>query len=436
MPTQYLTAVMYAGLAGTALALVVATGQNRWSPRVFFLLALRLSIGWHFLFEGLHKVHSDRLGLTEMGTGSVTTNRPFSSEPYFKVAPGPLGEQMRKQFSDPGAVFADRVRPTREITPAAFDALPIDQQAAACPASVAEKLDKVPQDKVVAAIKAEVAVDKKAIDAAKKKGEEDAKAEGKLFTKMSKQQVEADVDAVAKKAAKAHAAADKVAASAEADAPKRVMGAKAAYAAWVHGADRRDVTLKFISSPAPLSAPERFAHIDRLRGMLRDEEAKLTAELGQGSGVETKRIGELRTEIIAAESSLAKDADDYVTELRKALGDESKDEPVKSLGKTMDGVTMWFLVGVGACLLGGLLTRIACVLAAGFLVMTYLAHPPFPWYPLPPNTEGNPVFINKNVIEAIALLTIATFPTGRWMGLDALLSKVCCRKRPDDSPIA
>ena len=68
---------------------------------------------------------------------------------------------------------------------------------------------------------------------------------------------------------------------------------------------------------------------------------------------------------------------------------------------------MWFLVAVGACLMAGLFTRLACLLGAGFLVMTYLAYPPFPWYPLPPNTEGNPVFINKNVIEALALLALA-----------------------------
>ncbi|MFO0798695.1 MAG: DoxX family protein [Gemmataceae bacterium] len=435
MPTEYLPALMYAGLAGTVLALIVATAQNQWSPRVLFLLALRLSIGWHFLFEGLHKVHSDRLGVTEVGTPGVTTNRPFSSEPYFKVAPGPLGEKMRKTFSDPEAVFADHVRPTKEIAPSAFDALPVEQQAEACPPSVAAKLDAVPKERVVAAIKADAAADKKAVDAAEKKGLADAEAEIKQF-KLAEKQAKAEKDAVTKKAAKAREAADKLAASAEAEAPRRVVGAKAAYAAWVHGADRRDVTLKFISSPAPMSAPERFGHINRLRGMLRDEEAKLNADLGLGSGVETKRVAELRTEIIAAEAALAKDADDYVADLRKALGDDTKDAPVKSLGKTMDGVTMWFLVGVGACLMGGLLTRFACVLAAGFLVMTYLAHPPFPWYPLPPNTEGNPVFINKNVIEALALLAIASFPTGRWLGLDALIGRVCCRTRPDERPIA
>ncbi|MBN9524300.1 hypothetical protein J0H58_38265, partial [bacterium] len=419
---QYLPALMYAGLAGTALALVVATGQNRWSPRVFFLLALRLAIGWHFLFEGLHKVHSHLHGPSE-------TTRQFSSEPYFKVAPGPIGAQMRKQFGDPQAVFADRVRPTREITPAAFDALSLEDQAAACPTSVAAKLDAIPREKVEAAIKAEAEADKKAVDAAEKKGGADVTKEAAEFKKMSENQVKAEKDSVKKKADKAREAAAKLAQSAPELMTKRVLGSKAAYAAWVYGADRRDVTVKFITGPANLTAPERLAHIDRLRTVLKEEEEKLGEHLGNGNGIESKKIADLRMEILTAETALAKDADDFVADLRKALGDDAKDDPPapRSFGQTMDKVTMWFLVGVGACLMGGLLTRLSCVLAAGFLVMTYLAHPPFPWYPLPPNTEGNPVFINKNVIEAIALMTIASFPTGRWLGLDAVFSKLVYR---------
>ena len=73
-----------------------------------------------------------------------------------------------------------------------------------------------------------------------------------------------------------------------------------------------------------------------------------------------------RAELLERVAALAEDADAYVADLRKALGDDSQDEPVKSLGKAMDGVTMWFLVGVGACLMGGLLTRIACVLAIAY----------------------------------------------------------------------
>ena len=90
---------------------------------------------------------------------------------------------------------------------------------------------------------------------------------------------------------------------------------------------------------------------------------------------------------------------------------------------------MWFLVGVGACLMAGLFTRLACLLGVGVPGDDVPAYPPFPWYPLPPRTEGNPVFINKNVIEAIALLHIATFPTGSWLGLDALVSRMFRRRR-------
>src|SRR5947209_15616450 len=106
--------VLYAGLGGTVLALIVATIQNRWSCRVFFLLALRLAIGWHFLFEGLHKVHSHSVGPTDANP------RTFSSEPYFRAAPGPVGAFMRRQFEDPDAVIASKVRPKENVTPEAF----------------------------------------------------------------------------------------------------------------------------------------------------------------------------------------------------------------------------------------------------------------------------------------------------------------------------
>ena len=141
--------VLYAGLAGTVLALIVATIMNRWSIRVFFLLALRLAIGWHFLFEGLYKVNSHLVGPTE-------TNRPFSSEPYFRNAPGPVAAFMRKQFSDPNEVIADRVRPTKQTKPTEFEKLSIEEQAADCPDSVARQLDAM-ESNVQAVVKTEAA---------------------------------------------------------------------------------------------------------------------------------------------------------------------------------------------------------------------------------------------------------------------------------------
>ncbi|HEY3787800.1 MAG TPA: hypothetical protein VGL71_03050, partial [Urbifossiella sp.] len=107
MSNEVLMPILYAGLGGTALALIVATGQQKWSLRVFFLLALRLAIGWHFLFEGLHKIHSYYAGPGEY-------NRVFSSEIYFKVAPGPLGPYMRKQFEDTEAAINAKVKASQD----------------------------------------------------------------------------------------------------------------------------------------------------------------------------------------------------------------------------------------------------------------------------------------------------------------------------------
>jgi len=42
------------------------------------LVLLRLSIGWHFLFEGLQKVYS------------LFTPKPFSAAVYFRESAGPL----------------------------------------------------------------------------------------------------------------------------------------------------------------------------------------------------------------------------------------------------------------------------------------------------------------------------------------------------------
>jgi uncharacterized membrane protein YphA (DoxX/SURF4 family) len=87
----------------------------------------------------------------------------------------------------------------------------------------------------------------------------------------------------------------------------------------------------------------------------------------------------------------------------------------------IDFLTRWGLVAIGVCLLIGLLTRTACVAGAAFLLMLYLAMPPFPWLPPNPRAEGHYYFLDKNLIEMLALLTLATTASGRWIGLDGLL---------------
>ena len=422
--------VLYAGLAGTLIALVVATATNKWSLRVFFLLALRIAIGWHFTFEGLHKIHSIHTGVTE-------TSRPFSSEPYFKVAPGPLGEKMRKEFSDPGAEIEKKVKAPKSISREDFLKLQPDEQAAACPEEVAKQFDALEANAKQIA-KADAERELSDANTAEEKAVKDAAAVEDKATKAAK----TDAERAAAKAAgdtarakaksdgdKARQVAQKKLDSFEAVGDDLVKVAKVAYARWVYGADSRPAQVKFITGDLQLTAPQRIDHLAWVRKEAKEAEDRQSLGLGNGSGTDSKRVAEFRMGAITAEADLARDANAFIDELKKDLGfkPDPKAVPELSNGQRMDRVTMWFLVVVGACLMGGLLTRLACVMAAGFLVMTYLAHPAFPWYPQPPNTEGNPLFINKNVIEALALLALACYPTGRWLGLDAIVLRPFCK---------
>jgi len=94
----------------------------------------------------------------------------------------------------------------------------------------------------------------------------------------------------------------------------------------------------------------------------------------------------------------------------------------------LDWSTRWFLAVVGALLMVGLLTRFSSFAAAGFLLLTILTQPSVPWLPAPPNAEGNYLFVNKNVIEMVALLVLMTTRTGKWFGLDAIVSSIFNRR--------
>jgi uncharacterized membrane protein YphA (DoxX/SURF4 family) len=90
--------------------------------------------------------------------------------------------------------------------------------------------------------------------------------------------------------------------------------------------------------------------------------------------------------------------------------------------KTLDLLVSYGTLAIGACLLLGLFTRLASLGGAAFLLMLYMAMPPFPWFPDPPRAlEGHYLFVSKNTIEMFALLALATTSSGRWAGLDGLV---------------
>lgn len=122
----------------------------------------------------------------------------------------------------------------------------------------------------------------------------------------------------------------------------------------------------------------------------------------------------------------------------KALDKELKDTGQKKLtisqlkkGKLSEGWTwlrisdvmiMTGLTILGFCLIVGLFTRSAAVLSAIMLFSFYLAMPPLPGSPEAPGPEHS-LIVNKNLIEVVALLAIASVPSGYWLGLDRLMAR-------------
>ena len=88
--------------------------------------------------------------------------------------------------------------------------------------------------------------------------------------------------------------------------------------------------------------------------------------------------------------------------------------------RNSDVMTMAGLTILGFCLIVGLFTRSAAVLSAIMLFSFYLAMPPLPGLPEAPGPEHS-LIVNKNLIEVVALLAIASVPSGYWLGLERML---------------
>jgi uncharacterized membrane protein YphA (DoxX/SURF4 family) len=131
----------------------------------------------------------------------------------------------------------------------------------------------------------------------------------------------------------------------------------------------------------------------------------------------------MRTELLAALDKPLKDglASIELTSEQKQIRTPVPPAAPSSKQQWMDNIVAYGLTAVGACLLLGLFTRLSCLLGAAFLCSLYLAMPAFPWLPEPLKTEGHYLFINKNLIEMLALLALATTRSGRWFGIDGLV---------------
>jgi uncharacterized membrane protein YphA (DoxX/SURF4 family) len=98
-------------------------------------------------------------------------------------------------------------------------------------------------------------------------------------------------------------------------------------------------------------------------------------------------------------------------EQRGTFGQYTAPEPET---RRSDRIITILMLVCGGCLIVGLFTRIAALLCAGFLFLVMMSQPP--WV-----AGANTMLFPYQLVEFLALITLATTAVGRWLGLDFLV---------------
>ena len=135
------------------------------------------------------------------------------------------------------------------------------------------------------------------------------------------------------------------------------------------------------------------------------------------------RQQELRSEVDGWLSSIDAMGKSYQASLVSLLNENQRKLGPLPVATTfsdlMDFAVTYGLTAIGLCMMLGLFTRFACLGGAAFLVSVLLTQPPWPTiYPPFPAVVGHALVVDKNFVEMVAMLVLASTAVGRWGGLD------------------
>jgi thiosulfate dehydrogenase [quinone] large subunit len=92
-----------------------------------------------------------------------------------------------------------------------------------------------------------------------------------------------------------------------------------------------------------------------------------------------------------------------------------------ALLSVVDFLNMWGLTLIGFAMIVGIFTRVAKAGALLLLLFYYVAHPPLMMADYIFPGEGSYLWVNKNLIELLAVAVLFAFPTGNIIGIDRLI---------------
>lgn len=421
---------------------------------VVLIVILRLSIGWQFLYEGLWKYDQ------------LSGPTPWSAEGYLKAAQGPFRDHFRNMTGDPddlGWLDFDTVNGRwarwrdafvthhglSEKQTSALDNLlqgPKEYRVSLpqLPPKVAE-LGRFVHDELRSGPKL-------SYDAAKKQLVLDAATplkpdETTLLLAASDLKRNDQGDLVAKENAPDGALNDVSRAWYLAIETLDSLASRLPYRAKLQAQLKGDPDIVGVIARAdrytPVMGTERsdgksvelikYGEIQEYKDMLEayraaEKKAKTDFERAHLEATWAKiqaRRNALVGPIKAMEKSLKDDALKLLSREQLARGPAPREATPLTRASDM---AMWGLLILGPLLLFGLCTRLAAVAGALMLFSFYLVVPPWPGVPQPPGPE-HAFLVNKNLIEALALLAIAAMPTGSWFGLDGIFRWLFRRRK-------
>lgn len=401
---------------------------------ILLLVIVRVSIGWHLLYEGLWKLNTQ------------TTAEPWSAEPYLKNAQGPFKDHFRNLSGDPHDLkyldydtvlarwqgWADRFADHYELSKARRGSLKrilhgrdeFSADLEQLPDALKEKLvDKKTDDGVIKAFPGSLGKYIQYDEEAKK-----LVVSGKYhLTRRDYQNLIKLVDAedIDPKAEGANPGEPLVA---------YLLALEKVYesAKRLSIKERLMVTLKGDPERAGKKVKidgevveERAGDIEVFRNYLdkyqADEaSADIDFELDH-LGFHRNKVQQRKSDLIGPVKSLESELKWNATRMltTEQLRKGPVPEPLTDI-RFIDLSTMWGLAIIGCLLICGLLTRIAALAGGGLLLQFYLAYPPLPGYPPPPGPQHN-LIVSQTLIEVFVLFAFVFLPSGRWFGIDAII---------------